>query len=118
VRKTSGQAVASIAASARPSIAAGQHGSPDRGPGSNAQAAPLFAGSYFGVWALAGVVVYALYRPHGTVAADAAAIVAAIYEFTPLEQRFRRRCRDSARSGFQFGLCSTGSSSRPRRFPG
>jgi len=47
-------------------------------------AAPLFAGSYLGVWALAGVVVYALYRPHGTVAAGAAAIVAGIYEFTPL----------------------------------
>ncbi len=72
-------------------------------------AAPLFAGSYLGVWALAGVVVYALYRPHGTVAAGAAAIVAGIYEFTPLKQRFRRRCRDSARSGFQFGLCCTGS---------
>jgi len=28
-------------------------------------AAPLFAGSYLGVWALAGVVVYALYRPQG-----------------------------------------------------
>jgi predicted dithiol-disulfide oxidoreductase (DUF899 family) len=48
-------------------------------------AAPLFAGSYLGVWALAGVVVYALYRPHGTVAAGAAAIVAGIYEFTPLK---------------------------------
>jgi predicted metal-binding membrane protein len=39
-------------------------------------AAPLFAGSYLGVWALADVVVYALYQPHGTVAAGAAAIVA------------------------------------------
>jgi predicted metal-binding membrane protein len=114
VRKTSGQAVASIVASARPSPAAVRRA---RASGW-LLAASLFAGSYLGVWALAGVVVYALYRPHGTVAADAAAIVAAIYEFTPLEQRFRRRCRDSARSGFQFGLCSTGSSSRPRRFPG
>ena len=73
------------------------------------RAVPLFAGSCLGVWALAGVVVYALYRPHGTVAAGAAAIVAGIYRFTPLMQRFRRRCRDSARSGFQFGLCCTGS---------
>jgi predicted metal-binding membrane protein len=70
----------------------------------------LFAGSYLGVWALVGVVVYALYRPHGTVAAGAVVIVAGIYEFTPLKQHFRRRCRDSARSGFQFGLCCTGSS--------
>jgi predicted metal-binding membrane protein len=74
------------------------------------RAVPLFAGSYLGVWALVGVVVYALYRPHGTVAAGAVVIVAGIYEFTPLKQHFRRRCRDSARSGFQFGLCCTGSS--------
>ena len=74
------------------------------------RAVPLFAGSYLGVWALAGVVVYALYRPHGTVAAGAVAIAAGIYEFTPLKQHFRRRCRDSARSGFGFGLCCTGSS--------
>jgi predicted metal-binding membrane protein len=73
------------------------------------QAVPLFAGSYLAVWTLAGVVVYALYRPHGTVAAGAVVIAAGIYEFTPLKQRFRRRCRDSARPGFQFGLCCTGS---------
>jgi len=170
VRKTSGQAVAGIAAAARPSIAAGstarltgalavtlgvaaacwviaiqQTSGMDMGvstrlgsfgsftllwlvmmaammlPGAapaavrrawasgRLLAAPLFAGSYLGVWALAGVVVYALYRPHGTVAAGAAAIVAGIYEFTPLKQRFRRRCRDRARSGFQFGLCCAGS---------
>ena len=30
---------------------------------------PLFVGSYVAVWALVGVVVYALYRPHGSVAA-------------------------------------------------
>ena len=33
------------------------------------RAVPLFAGSYLAVWALAGVVVYAVYRPHGTAAA-------------------------------------------------
>jgi predicted metal-binding membrane protein len=74
------------------------------------RALPLFAGSYLGVWALVGAVVYALYRPHGTVAAGTVAIAAGVYEFTPLKQHFRRRCRDSARSGFQFGLCCLGSS--------
>jgi len=29
---------------------------------------------------------------------------------TPLKQRFRRRCRKSVRSGFEFGLCCAGSS--------
>jgi predicted metal-binding membrane protein len=32
-------------------------------------AAPLFAGSYLAIWALAGVVAFALDRPHGSLAA-------------------------------------------------
>ena len=52
----------------------------------------------------------ALYRPHGTVAAGAVVIAAGVYELTPLKQHFRRRCRESVRSGFQFGLCCVGSS--------
>jgi predicted metal-binding membrane protein len=71
---------------------------------------PLFAGSYLAVWALVGVAVYAVYRPHGFVAAGAVTIAAGLYEFTPLKQHFRRRCRDSVRSGFGFGLCCAGSS--------
>ena len=39
-----------------------------------------------------------------------AALAAGAYEFTPLKRHFRRRCRDSFRSGFQFGLCCAGSS--------
>ena len=31
------------------------------------RAVPLFVGSYLAVWALVGVAVYALYRPHGAV---------------------------------------------------
>jgi predicted metal-binding membrane protein len=73
------------------------------------RALPLFVGSYLAVWTLVGVAVYALYRPHGAVAAGAVAIVAGLYEFTPLKQRFRRRCRESVRSGFQFGLYCVGS---------
>jgi predicted metal-binding membrane protein len=74
------------------------------------RAVPLFAGAYLAVWALAGVAVYAAYRPHGTLAAGAVVIAAAVYEVTPLKRHFRRRCRDSVRSGFRFGLCCAGSS--------
>jgi predicted metal-binding membrane protein len=74
------------------------------------RAVPLFVGSYLAVWTLVGIVVYALYRPHGSFAAGAVAIAAGVYEFTPLKQHFRRRCRESVRSGFEFGLCCVGSS--------
>jgi predicted metal-binding membrane protein len=74
------------------------------------RAVPLFIGSYLAVWALVGVAVYALYRPHGSVAAGAVTIAAGLYELTPLKRHFRRRCRDTLRSGFGFGLCCAGSS--------
>jgi predicted metal-binding membrane protein len=74
------------------------------------RAVPLFVGSYLAVWALAGVAVYALDRPHGSVAAAVVVIAAGIYEFTPVKRHFRQRCRASVRSGFRFGLCCTGSS--------
>jgi predicted metal-binding membrane protein len=72
------------------------------------RAVPLFVGSYLAVWTLVGVAVYALYRPHGSSAAGAVAIAAGVYEFTPLKQHFRRRCRESVRSGF--GVYCAGSS--------
>jgi predicted metal-binding membrane protein len=71
---------------------------------------PLFLGSYLAVWALAGVVVYALYRPHGVAVAGAVVIAAGAYELTPLKQHFRRRCQQTAGSGFGYGLCCLGSS--------
>ena len=74
------------------------------------RAAPLFVGSYLAVWTLVGVAVYALYRPHGTFAAGALAIAAGVYELTPLKRNFRRRCRESVRSGFEFGRYCVGSS--------
>jgi len=74
------------------------------------RAVPLFAGSYLAVWALAGAVVFAAYRPHGTAAAGAVTIVAGAYEFTPLKRHFRRRCRETAGSGVGFGLYCVGSS--------
>jgi predicted metal-binding membrane protein len=78
--------------------------------GGGVRAVPLFIGSYLAIWALVGAAVYALYRPHGTLAAGAVVIAAAVYEVTPLKRHFRRRCRDSVRSGFRFGLCCAGSS--------
>jgi predicted metal-binding membrane protein len=74
------------------------------------RAVPLFVGSYLAVWALVGVAVYALYRPHGYVAASAVVIAAGIYELTPVKRHFRRRCRESVRSGYAFGLYCVGSS--------
>jgi predicted metal-binding membrane protein len=69
-----------------------------------------FVCSYLAVWALVGAAVYAVYRPHGAVAAAAVVIAAGVYELTPLKRHFRRRCRESVRSGFEFGLCCVGSS--------
>jgi predicted metal-binding membrane protein len=74
------------------------------------RAVPVFAGSYLAVWALVGAAVWALYRPHGPVAAGAVVVAAGVYELTPVKRYFRRRCRYSARSGFRFGLCCAGSS--------
>src|ERR1700691_1775164 len=74
------------------------------------RAVPLFIGSYLAVWALAGAAAYALYRPHGSVAAAVVVIAAGVYEFTPLKRHFDSRCRARDRSGFRFGLCCAGSS--------
>ena len=74
------------------------------------RAVPLFIGSYLAAWTLVGVVVYALYRPHGPIAAGALVIAAGVYELTPFKRHFRRRCRESVGSGFEFGLWCIGSS--------
>jgi predicted metal-binding membrane protein len=71
---------------------------------------PLFVGSYLAVWALVGVAVYAVYRPHGAVIAGAVVIAAGVYEFTPLKRACRQLCRESVRSGMEFGLYCVGSS--------
>jgi len=74
------------------------------------RAVPLFVGSYLAIWALAGVAVYAVDRPHGTLVAGVVTIAAGIYEFTPVKQHYRRRCRETTGSGLGFGLCCAGSS--------
>ena len=80
------------------------------GAGGGVRAVALFVGSYLAVWALVGVAVYAVDRPHGSLAAGAVVIAAGVYELTPLKRHFRRRCRESVRSGFEFGLNCVGSS--------
>jgi len=69
-----------------------------------------FVASYLAVWTLVGLLVYAVYRPHGTAVAGALVIAAGVYELTRLKQHCRRCCRESARSGFAFGLYCVGSS--------
>jgi predicted metal-binding membrane protein len=69
-----------------------------------------FTGAYLAVWALAGVVAYALDRPHGSPAAGAVVIIAGAYELTPVKRCFRRRCHEVAGSGLRFGLYCAGSS--------
>ena len=58
---------------------------------------PLFVGAYLAVSTLAGVAVFALYRPHGAITAGSAVIAAGVYaELTPLKSYFRRRCSAAA----------------------
>jgi len=73
-------------------------------------AAPLFVASYIAVWSLFGVAAFALYDQHSYTAAGALTIAAGFYELTPFKRACRRRCRESVRSGFEFGLFCVGSS--------
>ena len=74
------------------------------------RAVPLFVGSYLAVWTFVGALIYPVYRPHASFAAGAVVIVAGLYELTPIKKHFRRRCHESGRSGFGFGLYCVGSS--------
>jgi predicted metal-binding membrane protein len=69
-----------------------------------------YVGSYLAIWAVVGVVVYAVYEPHGTAAAGALVIAAGLYEFTPLKRHCRLRCLENSGSGIALGLCCVGSS--------
>ncbi len=75
-----------------------------------ARSTPVFVVSYLAVWALVGLAVYALYRPHGDVTAGAIIVAAGLYELSPVKQHYRRRCQERMRSGLQFGYCCVGSS--------
>lgn len=75
-----------------------------------AYSTPVFLGSYLAVWTLVGVLVYAIYRPHGTALAGAVVIAAGLYELTPLKRHFRQSCRERLDTGLGFGFCCVGSS--------
>ena len=64
---------------------------------SAARSVALFDVLYLAVWAVVGIPVYALYRPHSTVTAGVLVIAAGIYELTPMKSRCRRRCRNGLR---------------------
>jgi predicted metal-binding membrane protein len=75
-----------------------------------ALAAPLFAGTYVGIWAVAAVSMWLLYRPPGDVTTGALLGAAGLYEITPLKRACRRRCREHVRSGMRFSFYCFGSS--------
>lgn len=70
----------------------------------------LFVISYLTVWAIFGIPVYIMYRPHGFLAAGFIVITAGIYELTPFKRSFRMCCHEKGRSGLHFGLNCIGSS--------
>ena len=78
--------------------------------GAGVLAAPLFAGSYLGIWALAGVLMWMLYQPPSAAASGVLLICAGLYELTPVKRECRRRCRERVSSGARFGALCFGSS--------
>ena len=54
--------------------------------GGRVRAVPIFVASYLAVWTLVGLAVYALYRPHETLAAGILVIAAGVYEFKPTQE--------------------------------
>ena len=73
------------------------------------RAAP-FVAAYLAVWLAAGLVIYALYRPHGDLAAGLLVAAVGVYELTPFKCHCRLRCRQPPRSGFEFGAYRVASS--------
>ena len=73
-------------------------------------AAPVFAGTYVGLWALAGAAIWQLYEPPSAAVSAALLIGAGVYELTPVKRECRRRCRERVRSGARFGALCFGSS--------
>jgi predicted metal-binding membrane protein len=68
-----------------------------------------FVATYLVIWAAVGVAVYAVYEPHGALAAGVVTVAAGLYEVTPLKRRCRERCRED-QSGLAFGLHCIGAS--------
>ena len=69
----------------------------------------IFMASYFALWIVVGLALYALREP-GTTLAGVLTIAAGVYELTPLKRECRRRCREQVGSGVQFGVYCVGAS--------
>jgi predicted metal-binding membrane protein len=91
------------AAEHRPNSLEALHG------GGGLRTALQFVLSYLTVWALAGVIMFPLRRPLGSLVSGIIVIGAGMYEVTPFKQFFRRRCYGKDSSGFEFGLNCVGS---------
>ncbi len=77
--------------------------------GDRVAAVLLFIASYLAVWLLVSFGIRALASSHSTLFAGAVAILAGVYELTPLKRYFRRRCEQNVRYGFTFGFYCVGS---------
>ena len=78
------------------------------------RAVPLFIGSYVAIWALVGVAVYAVYRPHGTFAASSASSHCCLPRVRiSAASSGTRRSRWRTRSAFRTKRASSASSGRP-----
>jgi predicted metal-binding membrane protein len=53
--------------------------------------------------------VYAVYRPHGSLAAAAFVIAAGVYELTPVKRHFRARCYANSFTGLEYAARCVGS---------
>jgi len=71
-------------------------------------AAATFVTTYVAVWTLFGIAAYEVYRSRSTVATVVIALIAGVYELTPMKRYARRRCQEQVRSGVHLGLWCVG----------
>jgi predicted metal-binding membrane protein len=71
-------------------------------------ATAMFVTTYVAVWTLFGIASYAVYRSDSTVATVVIAVLAGVYELTPMKRQARRRCQEQVRSGLHLGLWCVG----------
>jgi predicted metal-binding membrane protein len=69
-----------------------------------------FAVAYVAVWTIAGLAIYAVYRPPAPAVAAALVAGALAYSLTPFARACRRRCRAERHSGARYGGWCVGSS--------